>query len=184
MRGKMFVVSGPSGVGKGTIVAELIKQSPELHLSISATTRKMRVGEKEGVNYYYYTPEQFLVHTLNDGMLEYTQFNGWFYGTSKDSVREDKINIGVFNPEGIRNLLRRNDVELIVVRVWRPAKLRLLGQLNREENPNVSEIIRRAAADEKDFAYLPFEYTVIENEIYDDLAMGPANIIALLDDFN
>jgi hypothetical protein len=47
----------------------------------------------------------------------------------------------------------------------------------------VSEIVRRAAADEKDFAVIPFEYTLIENEIYDDLAMGPQRIVELLDEF-
>jgi hypothetical protein len=117
-------------------------------------------------------------------MLESTTFNNWYYGTSKDSVVEDAINIGVFNPAGIQTLLANPEVDLKIAYVRRPAKLRLMGQLTREENPNVSEIIRRAAADEKDFAVLPFEYTLIENEIYDDLVMGPQRIVELLDEFN
>ena len=85
-------------------------------------------------------------------------FNNWYYGTSLESLSEDQINIGAFNPAAIRQLMERDDVELITVYLRRPAKLRLLGQLNREEDPNVSEIIRRAAADEIDFANLDFPY--------------------------
>ena len=59
-------------------------------------------------------------------MLEWTQFNNWFYGTSTKSVKEDQINIGVFNPGGIKNLLKRKDVELKVFYVRAPAKERLI----------------------------------------------------------
>ena len=72
--------------------------------------------------------------------------------------------------------MKRDDVELITVYLRRPAKLRLLGQLNREENPNVSEIIRRAAADEIDFADLDFPYYVIPNEVYEDIISAPQAI--------
>jgi hypothetical protein len=60
-------------------------------------------------------------------MLESTMFNNWYYGTSKDSIDEDKINIGVFNPAGITRLLQNEEVDLMVVYIYRPAKLRLLG---------------------------------------------------------
>lgn len=180
---KIIALCGEAGSGKDTMMQKVLELRPDLHEIISCTTRPRREGEIEGVNYYYYTNEQFLVHTLNDRMLEYTQFNGWFYGTSREAVDENKINIGVFNPTGIKNLLTRNDVELIVVYVRRPAKQRLLGQLTREENPNVSEIIRRAAADEEDFKCLPFEYHMIDNEIYEDLMAGAQEIVALLDEF-
>lgn len=180
---KILALCGESGSGKDTMMKKVLELRPDLHEIISCTTRPKREGEWEGVNYYYYTPEQFLSKTLDDGMLEYTEFNGWFYGTSRQSIDENKINIGVFNPTGIKNLLQRYDVDLIVVYVRRPAKLRLIGQLTREENPDVSEIIRRAAADEKDFYCLPFDYTIIDNEIQEDLIIGPQNIVALLDEF-
>lgn len=165
------------------MMQEVLKLRPDLHEIVSCTSRPMREGEREGINYYYYTPDGFVSRIVKGEMLEHTIFNNWYYGTGYDSVRKDIINIGVFNPEGIRQLEKRDDVELITVYVRRPAKLRLLGQLNREENPDVSEIIRRAAADEKDFAQLDFFHYTIENEIYEDLVMGPANIIALLDEF-
>lgn len=144
----------------------------------------MREGEQEGINYYYYTQDQFLDKIVAGEMLEYTKFNSWYYGTGLNSIREDKINIGVFNPTGIQTLLQLKNIKVIPVYIYRPAKLRLIGQLTREENPDVSEIIRRAAADEKDFAILPFDYYLIENEIYEDLEMGPQRIVELLDEFN
>ena len=180
---KILAICGESGSGKDTIMQEVLKLRPDLHEIISCTSRPIREGEREGVNYYYYTPEQFLVKTVNDGMLEYTQFNNWYYGTSKTSVREDVINIGVFNPEGIRKIIARPDTQVIAVYVRRSPKQRLLGQLTREENPNVSEIIRRAAADEKDFLNLGFYHYTVENEIYEDIQMSAANIVALLDEF-
>ena len=162
---------------------EVLKLRPDLHEIVSCTTRPMREGEQEGINYYYYTPDQFLDKIVAGEMLEYTKFNNWYYGTGLDSVKEDKINIGVFNPTGIQTLLGLENVKVFPVYIWRPAKLRLIGQLTREENPDVSEIIRRAAADEKDFTTLPFDYYLIENEIYEDLVMGPHRIVELLDEF-
>ena len=181
---KILALCGESGSGKDTFMQEVLKLRPDLHEIVSCTTRPIREGEIHGVNYFYYSVEEFLNKCVHNEMLESTMFNNWYYGTSKDSVVEDAINIGVFNPAGIQTLLANPEVELKIVYVRRPAKLRLMGQLTREENPNVSEIIRRAAADEKDFAVLPFEYTLIENEIYDDLVMGPQRIVELLDEFN
>ena len=77
-----------------------------------------------------------------------------------DALDKNKINIGVFNPEGIKNL-QRNDINLIVYRIVAPAKTRLLRQLNREENPDVDEIIRRFHTDNLDFCDLNFQYTEI-----------------------
>lgn len=181
---KIIALIGEAGSGKDTMMKKVLELRPDLHEIVSCTTRPKREGEVDGVNYHYYTVEQFLDKYINNEMLEGTKFNGWYYGTSFDSVQEDAINIGVFNPAGIRSLLQRSDIDLQVVYICRPTKLRLLGQLNREENPNVSEIIRRAAADEKDFAQLPFDYYLIENEVVEDLVSGPINIVALLDRFS
>ena len=102
-------------------------------------------------------------------MLESSCFNGWYYGTSYDSLKQDKINIGVFNPEGIYSLLKYPDIELIVYYITASPKLRLLRQLNRENNPNVDEIIRRYSTDEQDFEHIDFHYIVLKNENNNDL---------------
>jgi hypothetical protein len=80
-----------------------------------------------------------------------SEFRDWFYGTPIDSLDRDKINIGVFNPTGIVNLLKDDRVQLYVVQVIASDKIRLLRSLHREENPNVDEIVRRYMTDKKDF---------------------------------
>lgn len=180
---KIIALCGEAGSGKDTFMREVLKLRPDLHEIVSCTTRPMREGEQEGVNYFYYTPNEFLDKIVAGDMFEYTKFNNWYYGTGVDSLSETAINIGVFNPTGIKTLLSKDNVNVLPVYIYRPAKLRLMGQLTREENPDVSEIIRRAAADEQDFKCLSFDYELIENEIYDDLVMGPQRIVALLDEF-
>ena len=102
-------------------------------------------------------------------MLEASCFNDWFYGTGYESLRSDCVNIGVFNPEGIDSLMAHKNIELVVYYVTAKNKTRLLRQLNREENPNVDEIIRRYKADKDDFADLDFHYNEIVNEDRKDM---------------
>ena len=79
---KIIAIMGEAGTGKDSLMQEILKLQPEFHEIISCTTRPKRQGEVEGVNYYYYTPEQFGDRVLHDEMLECTVFNDWFYGTS------------------------------------------------------------------------------------------------------
>ena len=92
-KGNLFVVSGPSGAGKGTVCSAFMKKHPECMLSVSATTRNPRPGEKEGINYFFLTEEEFKGKIKNDGFLEYAVFCDNYYGTPKDAVI-DAINKG------------------------------------------------------------------------------------------
>ena len=85
-KGKLLIVSGPSGVGKGTVLAELFKISDEYVYSVSATTRDPREGEKDGVNYFFKTKEQFEEMIAAGELLEYASYNGNYYGTPKEYV--------------------------------------------------------------------------------------------------
>ena len=87
-KGKLLIISGPSGVGKGTIVKELLRLRPSASLSVSCTTRKPREGEKEGVSYFFITREQFEKQIAEGGLLEYSEHFGNYYGTPKDFVEE------------------------------------------------------------------------------------------------
>lgn len=86
-KGKIILISGPSGVGKGTVVKEIVKDQ-NYALSVSVTTRNPREGEIDGVNYFFTTKEDFLKRIENNLMLEYAQYNGNFYGTPKDYVEQ------------------------------------------------------------------------------------------------
>ena len=88
MKSKLFVVAGPSGVGKGTIIKELIKENENLKYSVSSTTRKPRPGEIDGVNYNFLSQDEFK-KAIDDGeFLEWAVYNGNYYGTSKLAVNE------------------------------------------------------------------------------------------------
>ena len=92
-RGTLFIISAPSGTGKGTIVSEILKSDPNIYFSVSATTRAPREGEKDGVNYFFITREEFLGLIETGGMLEHTEFCGNLYGTPKKAVY-DKLDSG------------------------------------------------------------------------------------------
>lgn len=85
-RPKLFVITGPSGVGKGTILAEFLKTNRNIKYSVSATTRPPRRGEIDGVNYFFITKEEFEKIRDEDGFLEWAIYNGNCYGTRKDYV--------------------------------------------------------------------------------------------------
>jgi guanylate kinase len=83
---KVFVITGPSGVGKGTLIRGLRKQRPELELSVSATTRDPRPGERDGVDYHFLTPDQFEQHVAAGDFLEHAGYSGHRYGTLRSEV--------------------------------------------------------------------------------------------------
>jgi len=85
-RGILIVLSGPSGVGKGTVCSALRQRTSDLIYSVSATTRKPREGECEGVNYFYRTKEQFLAMIEQGELLEWAEYVGNYYGTPKEFV--------------------------------------------------------------------------------------------------
>ena len=86
-KGKLVVISGPSGIGKGTVCKELIQKDKSVVLSVSWTTRERRKGEEEGVTYFYRTEEQFDEMIAKGGFLEYAGIYGGRYGTPRASRR-------------------------------------------------------------------------------------------------
>ncbi len=87
-RTRLTVLSGPSGVGKSTVVAHLRRRHPEVWLSVSATTRRPRPGEKHGVQYYFVDGEEFDKLVANGELLEWAEFAGNRYGTPRAAVLE------------------------------------------------------------------------------------------------
>jgi guanylate kinase len=92
-RGKVFVITGPSGVGKGTLISMLLERVPDLELSVSATTRGPRAGEADGREYHFLTEEEFQRRVDEDDFLEFAPYSGNRYGTLRPAV-EDRLEAG------------------------------------------------------------------------------------------
>lgn len=150
---KVVAIMGKAGAGKDALLHKIFeKYKNEFHEIVSCTTRSPREGEVDGVNYHFLTHEQFSEQLLNGEMLEATVFNDWCYGTSIKDLNTNKINIGVYNPQGVSTLLdMEGAIDVLPILVECEPKTRLLRQLNRESDPDVKEIIRRYQADEDDF---------------------------------
>ena len=86
--GNLFVISGPSGAGKGTLVARLLREIPDAWASMSVTTRKPREGEVDGVHYRFESPQEFQELVDEDGLLEWATYGGNCYGTPRATVEE------------------------------------------------------------------------------------------------
>lgn len=182
---EVVAIIGKAGSGKDTILQEVLKRAPqvakedypdvectEFQEIISCTTRPKRECEIDGVNYYFFTDEEFTKKIINDEFAEVSNFNNWWYGTLIDKLSADKRNIGVFNLDGIHSLLEHPQIDLVAVYyIEVSGKQRLLRQLTRETSPNISEIIRRYGTDEVDFHpdNLDFSFTVLHNEEESDL---------------
>lgn len=155
---RIIALFGKSASGKDSIQKWIVSNFPKINGIVTCTTRPPREGEKDGINYFYLSDEDFAKKVLDGSMLEATSFRGWFYGTSIDQLDPDKINVGVFNPTGIDCLLSDSKLEVIPVWVHASKKIRLIRSLNREENPDCDEICRRYFTDEEDFSDIDFDY--------------------------
>ena len=160
---KILALCGKSASGKDAIQQHLI-QDEKFASIISTTTRPPRDNEIDGVHYHFISEEAFLSKELRTEMLETTAFRGWYYGTARDSLDANKINVGVFNPEGISNLIRNEDLDVMVVKIECPDKIRLMRSLKRENNPDCAEICRRYFADEQDFKRISFPFHLYDND--------------------
>ena len=107
-KGKLLVLSGPSGVGKGTVLGELMKRRGDMCFSVSATTRAPRPGERDGVDYFYLSGEQFQELIASEGFLEYACYVDNFYGTPRafveQKLEEGKTVVLDIEVQGARNV--------------------------------------------------------------------------------
>lgn len=166
IRGTLYIISAPSGGGKTSLVNALVKQAPDICVSISHTTRAPRVGEIEGVNYFFVDEPGFKAYQENGHFLEYAKvFNHW-YGTSKEWVlnqlQQGKDVILEIDWQGARRI--KEQMECVTIFILPPSLESLSARL-RERGQDNEEIIqeRMAKASEEMSHYPEYDYVVVND---------------------
>ena len=168
-RGELIVLSGPSGVGKSTVISELLSSRRDIHFSVSFTTRQPRVGEEHGVNYYFVSREEFERMIEADELLEYAQYVENYYGTSL-KVIEEKLQAGVdvlldIEVQGAAKV-REKCPEAVCIFII-PPSLEELSRRLRKRNTDSEDVIaqRLAKAREECRECTKYDYLVVNDNV-------------------
>ena len=171
-RGRLFVLSGPSGVGKSTVLAGVRAAVPALWYSVSATTRLPRPGEQHGVNYFFLTPTEFAEAVAAGQMLEHAHFAGNDYGTPRGAV-EERLSAGQdvlleIDVQGARQIRSVGGIgsEAVLIFLAPPSFQELADRLIGRRTESDEAVAARLAAAESELAAEPeFDHTVVNTSV-------------------
>lgn len=168
-RGLLIVLSGPSGVGKSTVIAELFAQRSNIYFSVSYTTRQPRVGEQDGVNYNFVSREEFERMIADDELLEYAEYVDNYYGTSMKLIQE-KLDAGIdvlldIEVQGAAKVRARCPDALFIF-IIPPSFEELSRRLHRRNTDSEEVIAGRLAKARQEFREIPkYDYLVINDKV-------------------
>ncbi len=168
-KGHLFIVSGPSGAGKGTLVKEVLHRVPDIWTSISVTTRAPRPGEVEGVHYFFISHERFGELVEHDGLLEWAEVHGNRYGTPRAEV-ERRMAAGTqvileIDPQGafqVRDLMP----ESVLVFIMPPSTEELKRRLERRGSETEEQVAVRMKTAERELELVgKYDHVIINDDV-------------------
>jgi guanylate kinase len=168
---RVFVITGPSGVGKGTLIRGLRERMPELELSVSATTRAPRPGERHGIDYHFLTPDEFERRVASGEFVEHATYSGNRYGTLRSDL-ERRLSDGaavvlVFEVQGARQV-REAMPDAVQVFIAPPSREALRARLVGRGTDSAEQVdARMRTADEELRAQPEFGHVVINDRLED-----------------
>lgn len=168
-KGSLFVLCGPSGVGKGTVCNALLNQNTSLRLSVSATSRDKRAGEVEGVNYYFVERNKFEEMISNNEFLEYAEVYGNLYGTPKAHVQE-KLDMGEnvlleIDPQGAM-LVKEKFPNGVFIFILPPSLVELRNRITSRGRESIEIIEQRLNSASSEMSYInEYDYYIINDNI-------------------
>lgn len=180
--GKLFVLSGPSGAGKGTICKKLLEETDKLELSVSMTTRKPRTGEEEGVSYFFTDKRAFEENIRKGNLLEYAQVYGNYYGTPKGPVIE-KLQSGVdvileIDMQGALKV-KENYPGGVFIFILPPSMAELRKRLTGRGTETAEAIELRLGETLKELSYIDkYDYCVVNGLLEEAVARVKAIVVA------
>lgn len=179
-RGVVFVVSGPSGSGKGTVLRPVVEATEGLTYSVSATSRQPRPTETDGTDYHFVTRDDFARLLADDQLLEYTEYAGCLYGTPRKPV-EEAIASGLdvvleIETEGAAQVRKRLP-DAVLILVLAPNAAELVRRLRERGTEDDAEIAERLRAYQRELAAWPlYDYLIVN----DDVVAAREDLVAII----